>query len=610
MREVARSFVVRLLGSLLLAGVGVLPLVGLAPAVAAQPATPASLAAPAASGTNQHGVNLVSPAVVRVISDVSGQVICKRCASDGSTITFPLSGGSYNLAFSGTGVFISPDGYILTADHVVDYDNNQDIVVDFFNAAVNEVAQTYGYTQSQAQQLLLQLYDNGQISIPTQVTSQKAFLSTAYTGQLQNSAQVTSYDVTRIIANSPWGKQDTAVVKVEASDVPYVKLAPQTTVSVQDNITAIAFPGDADTGDFTALFKPTDSDVNSINSLLGSSVNNGQITAEKTWSDGTQVYETSGIGSFGSSGGPVVNEKGELVGFIDAISATSGSRVVYMVPSDVARSYLRQAGVENAAGGTFMTEWTKAISEYDATGPCHFTNAAKDLRKVKNDYPQFGGVQSFLKDATARATPAECPASTPLGLSSGPALLIGIIAGLILLAIVVFLVLMLIRRGRRQPQPVAVAPGLPPAYGTSTASPYAQQPLPPGYPGNTAYPGYTSAPATPAAPLPQGAPSQYAPGQPTGQMPGQVAGSYTPSATPQAVPAPAPGAPATPISATPVGVPYAAPPVQTPPPQQGYVPPASAQPRQPAPVARTCANGHLVSDPAASFCPVCGSHVQ
>ncbi|HET8907398.1 MAG TPA: trypsin-like peptidase domain-containing protein, partial [Ktedonobacterales bacterium] len=208
-----------------------------------------------ADSANRHGVNLASPAVVRIVSEVDGQVVCKGC-NQGSDITFPLNGSNYALAFSGSGAFISSDGYVLTADHVVDYANNDQIILDFFNQAVNEFAQATGTSQNDAQTIFLQLVNQNLIKIPTQVTSQKVFLSTAYTGTLNNPAQVTSYDITRIVANSPVDKQDVAIVKVEAHDMPYLQMAPANSVHVQDTITAVAYPADADTGDFTALLSP------------------------------------------------------------------------------------------------------------------------------------------------------------------------------------------------------------------------------------------------------------------------------------------------------------------------------------------------------------------
>jgi hypothetical protein len=225
-----------------------------------------------------------------------------------------------------------------------------------------------------------------------------------------------------------------------------------------------------------------------------------------------------------------------------------------------------------------MAAWTKAITEYDATGPCHFTNAKRDLASLKSSYPAFGGVTSFLTEAQSKATAAECPAPGP---SAG--LIAGICGGLlVLLAILGVLVFMLVRRSRQnQPQPALVA-----NYG-ATPNVYGQ-PTPPG-----AYP-QTPQSSTPYAPTfpggagaaPYGAPPVATP-QPQAYPPPQQQVYGTPPATPQP---PAPSAPP-------------APPAPTPQPQ----PP---QPVQPAPASRLCANGHAVNDPTAQYCPVCGAPVQ
>jgi S1-C subfamily serine protease len=579
-RRAARGASLTLLAALM--AMALTPLLALAPVAAAHPATRSA----AGDGTNRHGVNLASPAVVRIVSEVDGQVICKGCNS-GADITFPLDGSTYALAFSGSGAFISSDGYVLTADHVVDYDNNDQIILDFFNEAVNEFAQATGYSQSDSQTIFLQLVNQGLISIPTKVVSQKVFLSTAYTGTLTNPAGVTSYDITRIVANSPVDKQDVAVVKVEAKDMPYLQLAPANSVHVQDTITAVAYPADADTGDFTALLSPTSGgNVNTANSLLTASVNTAQVTGQKTFSDGTPVYETSGLANHGSSGGPVIDTQGRVIGVVDAIALSNGqedTRVVYLIPSDVAAQYVRQAGA--TTGGAFMASWTKAITEYDATGPCHFTNAKRDLTNLKNSYPAFGGITPYLTDAQSKATASECPPSgPPVGLIAG------ICGGLVVLLIIVAVLIFALTRRGKKPQP---APAVAGAYGTAP-NVYGQQTpqqLPPGAP---SAPGYTPQPSAPV--------SGYAPTVPPSGPGAPYAAPQAPTPQPQAYTQPQPQQQA-----------------YTPQPQQAPTQPAqpmqqpmqqSAPQQGAAPTARFCANGHAVTDPNAQFCPVCGAHIQ
>ncbi|MBF6590554.1 MAG: trypsin-like peptidase domain-containing protein [Ktedonobacterales bacterium] len=369
-------------------------------------------AQPSATSDIKQAVELDSPAVVRIVSQIYGRLICRRCNNDGTDITSPANGNYWDLTSAGTGAFISPDGDILTADHVVDHGPNssQDIAATLGDAA-SDLASRYNTTTSY-------IYSWAQtnanvISYDIVVKGQWAFLPVAYTGQLQNSAQVTSYAITRIVANSPPDKQDVAIAKVEAKDLPYLSLASANGVSVGDPVTAIAFPGDADQGltsaDFSALLNPTQSNVNTINSLLTASVQTGQLTAKKTQSDGTPVYETSDIGNHGSSGGPVINAQGQIIGFVDRGPDSTNTRVDYLVPSTVVAEYTQQAGIVNPKPEAFMSLWSQAITSYNAGGQCHWTRAYASLQQLQQQYVNFGGVQSFLQTARTKATPGECP---------------------------------------------------------------------------------------------------------------------------------------------------------------------------------------------------------
>src|ERR1700730_5640545 len=58
------------------------------------------------TGNTSQAVQLDSPAVVRILSQIAGQVVCYGCANDGSNIVSPQS-GAFMLDVSGSGAFIS-----------------------------------------------------------------------------------------------------------------------------------------------------------------------------------------------------------------------------------------------------------------------------------------------------------------------------------------------------------------------------------------------------------------------------------------------------------------------------------------------------------------------
>jgi hypothetical protein len=190
---------------------------GAADATASAQRTLPAQRAQAASSAAQQAVQLDSPAVTRIVSVVNASLICSGCASDGSDIHSPSDGGTFTYYSSGSGAFITPDGAILTADHVVDHSmNNSDEVGFIEQQAAQDIATQpqYNVTSDQALQYLQS--HPSRVAITFKVIFQKAFLSTAYTGNLPDTRHVYAFAITSTIASSPVDKQDTAILRSDS----------------------------------------------------------------------------------------------------------------------------------------------------------------------------------------------------------------------------------------------------------------------------------------------------------------------------------------------------------------------------------------------------------
>jgi S1-C subfamily serine protease len=494
----------------------------------------------------QQAIALDSPAVVRIVSVVDARLTCSACASDGSNIVSPdATKAPFEYYSSGSGAFITPDGVILTADHVVDHSAANPEDVSFVETqAASDIALRYsGNTATQVQQYFSS--HASQVSISFTVRKQVAFLSTAYTGPLTDLQHIYEFPILATpLASSPPTQQDTAIVRMDTSgispkpDFPYLTLATAAPQAL-DSVIAIAFPADADeelnsNADFTALLDISGSDPGTISNLLTPSDNPGQVTKVDP-----QEYEVTGIGSNGSSGGPVINDQGQVIGFVDA--GTSTERITFIIPSGVVAAYIVKAGAANPPAGQFMTLWSKALTEYYGAGACHYSNTASDLATLNKEYPAFGGDTNIADDARLKAAGESCATATPTPAhtSSNPItsglLIIGAcaLAVLALIGAVIFLIIFALRR-KPSPKPATVA---------------------------TPYVPHTPDVAQPPAARP-----------------------YAPSA------APAPTIPAPPSTGV---APWPAPAMRPAP--------------TPSMPTRFCPNGHAVLELDASFCPLCGA---
>ncbi len=411
-----------------------------------------------------RAVDIAKPAVVRIITMLNGQLTVHFASPTNRDVTFPQGNSGYQMAFSGSGTFITATGEILTADHVVN-PPQQDLDQFLQQQAAQDVA-TYinqvlkanppvSADQVTAQLASGQLRSNAQYSTP----QSRVYLSTAYTGPLSvsNIQDVPSNvyaPVDRIEKQSSFTDKDVAIIHVSnMNDMAMVQLGDSSSVQQQDNLTIIGFPGNGDVAGNTA----TD--------LLTLSVNQVFVSSIKTTNTGAPLIQVGGNVEHGDSGGPALDNNGTIVGIVSFGSANGGN-TSFLQASSSASALVQSLGL-NTTPGPFQKAWNQAFTDYSSNIPGHWHKAQNEFKQIATTYPQFKGVQPYLDYATTQAKIERAPQtqSTPhpqqltqtASLSSSiPWIIIGV--GAVLLVILLLFGVIVFRRRRVKRTPATTMP--------------------------------------------------------------------------------------------------------------------------------------------------------
>lgn len=332
---------------------------------------------------------------------------------------------------TGSGFFLSPDGYIATNAHVVsDIHEGDDKAKEALTEQVwKEIIQTYQADfQKMGQDRALQMLKQAQL-----VDLKKlAFVVLPNGDHLQ-------YDIKAYGAPVGQGK-DCAIIKVVTENAPTIPVGDSTKVAVQEHMLAIGYPGVAD---LKGLLDEK--------SQLEASVTSGTVSAIKHTADGEQVIQTDAPISHGNSGGPAIDEKGEVIGLTTFGDAKEVQGFNFLVSSQMVMEFVRQAGAKPEVSITNGL-WREALALY---WDGEYTDALKKLEELLQTYPAHSEAPNYVKMSRAAIREGK---EKKHGGSTG--LVVGLVVGGILLAGGAFLVFRNKKPGAPKPRPaVGPSPG-------------------------------------------------------------------------------------------------------------------------------------------------------
>lgn len=297
-------------------------------------AGPAAAAAPNATPLEKTAAR-TGPAVVFVHINFSGEVY-------DSHFKHLISDKPITVGYSCTGFFVNGQGYIGTAGHCVTYDSGveADLIAAAADAAKANGYYKVGTTDEQIANEAKQYYEVTQHSEPD--------VAVFFSAQMSGISDDRSLSA-RIIASKPFEDGDVALLKVNATNTPALPLTPDADVQVGEPSVSIGYP----------------QEINELQAdpSLSPSFKDGTISALRTIQNGKfKVYENSAATGHGMSGGPVVNEAGDVVGVV-----SFGENVSFNLirPAEMMQELLNSQGVKNVVDAT-QKEYLAGLDAYYA----------------------------------------------------------------------------------------------------------------------------------------------------------------------------------------------------------------------------------------------------
>jgi serine protease Do len=363
-----------------------------------------------------------SPGVVLVI--VSYTVVVQIPGRDSGPLEF-------HPAATGTGFLYRPDGYLITNSHVVQDANLKDP-----QARDDHLKSIHSNIIRWVQEKL-----KGTGRPPLTVAEAKVLRISASDPQIRVYLANKTYFRGEIKAYSDPtginGGKDVAIIKVDANNLPTVKLGDSSAIRTGDPLVVIGYPG--------AVSPLSGFDMISMESALVPSVTNGHVSAVKTDYKGTPVIQSDAAITHGNSGGPAFNANGEAIGIATYATEREVAGFNFFVPINTAMEFVRQAGAAPESGA-FDAAWANALDAYQAG---KWDSAKGYLSDALNFMP---GLPEALRLQTAAAQSVRTEGSVArLGESFGAMLWPAVGIGGVL---VVGLALLLVMRSAKKPVPV------------------------------------------------------------------------------------------------------------------------------------------------------------
>jgi S1-C subfamily serine protease len=306
------------------------------------------------------------------------------------------------ITASGSGFFITSNGYVATNCHLIERDENF-IRRQFILTAFRQISEAS-----------IAALENAWATRFTE--QQRSLLYTTYASVYSRLFSMILYDVKRniyVVYRSDRGERgsdtvkkpativvqgqsmpgkDIAILKIQVpAEMPMLTLAPAELPQVGQQLYVYGYPGPVTNNDFV-----------SAESAIEPTLTTGIISAIKKSVGGWPLIQMDANINHGSSGGPVCNDKGEVVGLTTFGSLENNGGLAaglnFAVPVSILDEFLDSAGIRPVPSSVTRF-FADALGFYEAH---QYRNALYLFEKVGRLNPQYPGINTYIADCTRK----------------------------------------------------------------------------------------------------------------------------------------------------------------------------------------------------------------
>jgi len=303
-----------------------------------------------------------------------------------------------NTTMVGSGFIVTPDGYVITNAHVVD-ENDETTKQSFAEQAFQEIMdqdakdleRSMGRKLTEEERKDLTSANSWYFSQTLEVgrigKEFSVVLGISGKGGKIKPLNIPARLVTKGAAIP--GK-DVAILKLEKKhEYPTIRVGDDKEMKVGDQVYVLGYPA-------VATFHPLISEE----SISEATLTRGLVSAKKNMKDGWEVLQTDASITHGNSGGPVMNEYGEVIGLatFGSVDQQRGQEVQgmnFIVPTTIVKQFIRKAEIRPAMSDISLT-WEEALDLYDEE---RYKKALEKFDDVKYMNASFPFIDKYIREA-------------------------------------------------------------------------------------------------------------------------------------------------------------------------------------------------------------------